>query len=158
MEKNGESKGNLRSAQKIFRRMKILAFFMLVWLIQVKGEVYSQNQLVTLQLKNCNVEEFLQEVKNQTGIRFMYRSEFVRDIPRFSLDVRQERLYEVLKQVFAAQGIRMMLMIMMMQMILQMTGRKNSVTVIMMMDTMMPMITGRTRWTIEHLEHIGQMI
>ena len=49
-------------------------------------------------------------------------------------------------------------MIMMMQMILQMTGRKNSVTVIMMMDTMMPMITGRTRWTIEHLEHIGQMI
>ena len=95
MEKNGESKGNLRSAQKIFRRMKILAFFMLVWLIQVKGEVYSQNQLVTLQLKNCNVEEFLQEVKNQTGIRFMYRSEFVRDIPRFSLDVRQERLYEV---------------------------------------------------------------
>ena len=106
MEKNGESKGNLRSAQKIFRRMKILAFFMLVWLIQVKGEVYSQNQLVTLQLKNCNVEEFLQEVKNQTGIRFMYRSEFVRDIPRFSLDVRQERLYEVLKQVFAAQGIR----------------------------------------------------
>ena len=106
MEKNGESKGNLRSAQKIFRRMKILAFFMLVWLIQVKGEVYSQNQLVTLQLKNCNVEEFLQEVKNQTGIRFMYRSEFVRDIPRFSLDVRQERLDEVLEQVFAAQGIR----------------------------------------------------
>lgn len=106
MEKNGESKGNLRSAQKIFRRMKILAFFMLVWLIQVKGEVYSQNQLVTLQLKNCNVEEFLQEVKNQTGIRFMYRSEFVRDIPRFSLDVRQERLDEVLKQVFATQGIR----------------------------------------------------
>lgn len=105
MEKNGESKGNLRSAQKIFRRMKILAFFMLVWLIQVKGEVYSQNQLVTLQLKNCNVEEFLQEVKNQTGIRFMYRSEFVRDIPRFSLDVRQERLDEVLEQVFAAQGI-----------------------------------------------------
>lgn len=86
--------------------MKILAFFMLVWLIQVKGEVYSQNQLVTLQLKNCNVEEFLQEVKNQTGIRFMYRSEFVRDIPRFSLDVRQERLDEVLEQVFAAQGIR----------------------------------------------------
>lgn len=38
MEKNGESKGNLRSAQKIFRRMKILAFFMLVWLIQVKGK------------------------------------------------------------------------------------------------------------------------
>lgn len=52
----------------------------------------------------------------------------------------------------------MMLMIMMMQMILQMTGRKNSVTVIMMMDTMMPMITGRTRWMIKHLEHIGQMI
>ena len=53
---------------------------------------------------------------------------------------------------------RMMLMIMMMQMILQMTGRKNSATVIMMTDTMMPMITGKTRWMIKHLEYVGQMI
>ena len=53
---------------------------------------------------------------------------------------------------------RMMLMIMMMQMMMQMTGRKNSATVIMMTDTMMPMINGKTRWTIKHLEHIGQMI
>lgn len=105
MEKNGESKGNLRSAQKILRVMKILCFLMLVWLIQVRGEAYSQNQLLTLQLKNCNVEEFLQEVKNQTGIRFMYRSEFVRKIPRFNLDVRQKRVEDVLKQVFAGQGI-----------------------------------------------------
>ena len=45
--------------------------------------------------------------------------------------------------------IHMMLMIMMMQMILQMTGQKNSATVIMMTVTMMPMITGKTRWTIK---------
>lgn len=36
----------------------------------------------------------------------MYRSEFGLTFPVSSLDVRQERLYEVLKQVFAAQGIR----------------------------------------------------
>ena len=106
MKKNGESKGNLRSAQKIFRVMKILCFFMLAWLIQVKAETYAQSQLVTLNLKNCNVEEFLQEVKNQTGIHFMYRSEFVKSMPRFNLEVEQKRLDEVLKQVFEGQGIR----------------------------------------------------
>ncbi len=106
MEKNGESKGNLRSAQKIFRVMKILCFFMLVWLIQVRGEALAQSQLVTLNLKNCDVEEFLQEVKNQTGIRFMYRSEYVQGMSRFDLDVRQKRVDEVLQQVFAGQGIR----------------------------------------------------
>ncbi len=106
MEKNGESKGNLRSARKIFRVMKILCFFMLVWLTQVRGEALAQSQLVTLNLKNCDVEEFLQEVKNQTGIRFMYRSEYVQGMSRFDLDVRQKRVDEVLQQVFAGQGIR----------------------------------------------------
>lgn len=54
---------------------------------------------------------------------------------------------------------RMMLMIMMMQMILQVTGAEEfGDLVIMMMDTMMPMITGRTRWMIKHLEYVGQMI
>ena len=67
MKKSGECKGNLRSAQKIFRVMKMLCFLMFVFLLQVRGEVIAQNQVVSMDLKNCNVEEFLREVKDQTG-------------------------------------------------------------------------------------------
>lgn len=88
MKKSGECKGNLRSAQKIFRVMKMLCFLMFVFLLQVRGEVIAQNQVVSMDLKNCNVEEFLREVKDQTGIRFMYKSEYVQAIPRFDVHAR----------------------------------------------------------------------
>ena len=95
MEKSGECKENLRSAQKIFR----------VLLMQVRGDVVAQNQLVSIDLKNCNVEEFLREVKNQTGIRFMYKSEYVQAIPRFDVQVKKREVMDLLNEIFADKGI-----------------------------------------------------
>lgn len=86
--------------------MKILCFLMCVWLVQVKAEAYGQNQLVTLNLKDCNAEEFLQVMKEQTGLRFMFRSEFVSGMPRFNVEAKGQRVDEVLESVFGAYGIR----------------------------------------------------
>ncbi|MDE7073564.1 MAG: carboxypeptidase-like regulatory domain-containing protein, partial [Odoribacter sp.] len=86
--------------------MKILCFLMCVWLVQVKAEAYGQSQLVTLSLKDCNAEEFLQVMKEQTGIRFMYRSEYVSGMPRFNVEANGQRVDEVLESVFGAYGIR----------------------------------------------------
>ena len=57
MKKSGECKENLRSAQKIFRVMKMMCFLMFVLLVQVRGDVVAQNQVVSVDMKNCNVEE-----------------------------------------------------------------------------------------------------
>ncbi len=81
MKKSRECKGNLRSAQKIFRVMKMTCFLMFVLLTQVWGNVIAQNQTVSVDMKNCSVEEFLREIKEQTGVRFMYKSEYVETIP-----------------------------------------------------------------------------
>ncbi len=105
MEKSGECKGNLRSTQKVFRVMKMMCFLMFVLLMQVRGDVVAQNQLVSIDLKNCNVEEFLREVKNQTGIRFMYKSEYVQAIPRFDVQVKKREVMDLLNEIFADKGI-----------------------------------------------------
>jgi len=57
--------------------MKMMCFLMFVLLVQVRGDVVAQNQVVSVDMKNCSVEEFLREIKEQTGIRFMYKSEYV---------------------------------------------------------------------------------
>ena len=105
MKKSGECKGNLRSAQKIFRVMKMLCFLMFVFLLQVRGEVIAQNQVVSMDLKNCNVEEFLREVKDQTGIRFMYKSEYVQAIPRFDVHADKRQVMDLLNEIFTGKGI-----------------------------------------------------
>lgn len=85
--------------------MKMMCFLMFVLLMQVRGDVVAQNQLVSIDLKNCNVEEFLREVKNQTGIRFMYKSEYVQAIPRFDVQVKKREVMDLLNEIFADKGI-----------------------------------------------------
>ncbi len=106
MKKSGECKGNLRSAQKIFRVMKMMCFLMFVLLVQVRGDVVAQNQVVSVDMKNCSVEEFLREIKEQTGIRFMYKSEYVKAIPRFDVRVEDRGVMDLLEEVFAGKGIK----------------------------------------------------
>ena len=106
MKKSGECKGNLRSAQKIFRVMKMMCFLMFVLLVQVRGDVIAQNQVVSVDMKNCSVEEFLREIKEQTGIRFMYKSEYVKAIPRFDVRVEDRGVMDLLEEVFAGKGIK----------------------------------------------------
>ena len=106
MKKSGECKGNLRSAQKIFRVMKMMCFLMFVLLVQVRGDVVAQNQVVCVDMKNCSVEEFLREIKEQTGIRFMYKSEYVKAIPRFDVRVEDREVMDLLEEVFAGKGIK----------------------------------------------------
>lgn len=105
MEKSGECKENLRSARKIFRVMKVFCFFMFMLLVQMRGNVCAQNQVVSMDMKNCSVEEFLREIKKQTGIRFMYKSGYVEAIPRFDVHAEERQVLALLDEVFAGKGI-----------------------------------------------------
>lgn len=70
------------------------------------GDVVAQNQVVSVDMTNCSVEEFLREIKEQTGIRFMYKSEYVEAIPRFDVRVKDRQVMDLLDEVFAGKGIK----------------------------------------------------
>ena len=105
MKKNEDRKENLRPNQKIFKVMKITLFLMFVLMFQVKGEIFSQNQRVNLDLENCSVEEFFKEIRKQTGVRFMYKSEYVKKMSRFDVKAKNRELKELLDDVFKGSGL-----------------------------------------------------
>lgn len=106
MKKRGDCRGILPLAQNFSKTMRILLFLSLVFVLQAKGEAWSQNQIVSLKMKGCTVEEFLREVKKQTGVRFIYKSDFVSGLPRFDIDAKESKLTEVLDEVFSGTKVR----------------------------------------------------
>lgn len=100
MKKRRECRGILPPARKFFKVTRIFLFLTLAFVFQVRGAAWCQDQVVNLKMKDCNVEEFLREVRKQTGVRFIYKSEFVRDIPRFDVSADESKLAEVLDKVF----------------------------------------------------------
>ena len=83
----------------------MMCFLMFVLLVQVRGDVVAQNQVVSVDMKNCSVEEFLREIKEQTGIRFMYKSEYVEAIPRFDVHVKERQVLALLDEVLQAREL-----------------------------------------------------
>lgn len=49
--------------------MKLFSIFMLVFTLGGFASGYSQKQVVTLNLKQCDVNTLLQEIWKQTGLR-----------------------------------------------------------------------------------------
>ncbi len=70
MKKSGECKGKFTLGSEIFRVMKMLCFLMFVFLLQVRGEVIARIRLSAVDLKNCNVEEFLRGGQGSDGNSF----------------------------------------------------------------------------------------
>ncbi len=106
MKKKEDRKEKPSSNQRIFKIMKITLFLLLAFMIQVKGNVYSQNQMVSLSLKNCTVMELLKEIRKQTGVRFMYKSDYVKSIDPFDVDVKDKKLETLMDEVFAGTDIQ----------------------------------------------------
>ena len=55
MKKSGECKENLGPGSKIFRVMKMMCFLMLCYGTGLGGRGLAQNQVVSVDMKNCNV-------------------------------------------------------------------------------------------------------
>lgn len=93
-------------ARKGARVVRLLCVLVGALFFHAHGNAFSQNQLVSIHLEKCSVEEFLSEIKSQTGIHFMYKAENVRHIPRFDVSAENREVMELLNEVFADKGIR----------------------------------------------------
>ena len=61
--------------------------------LNLSAHVFSQNKLVTLDLKEVSVEKFVDAVKQQqTGMKMMYNSGVVREAGQVSVQVRRQRI------------------------------------------------------------------
>lgn len=90
---------------KIFLTMKLTIILSLLCVLQLSASVYSQNSMLSLNLKNCTVKEVLQKIEEQTEFRFLYNEQFIDLNRRVSLMVENKKVDNVLKEVFEGADI-----------------------------------------------------
>lgn len=59
-----------------------------------------QKQLVTLDLRQCEVGILFKEIRRQTGLRFIYNQAYVKGIKPFNVQAKEKKVGEVLEEVF----------------------------------------------------------
>lgn len=79
--------------------MKCCIAFIFLFSLNLSANLYSQKNLVTLDLSDASVEQFIEAVKQQTVLKFMYNSALVRQAGTVSVKVDKKELDDVLKMV-----------------------------------------------------------
>jgi len=90
--------------EKLFLMMRITILLLLTGLIHVSASVYSQKTSLELKLKDVSVEEVFQNIEEQSKFYFLYRSDFLKNLPRVSIDVTGARVEEILNQIIVPYG------------------------------------------------------
>ncbi len=96
--------GCFKCPQKTRKIMKLNFVFMLACCLNLSATVYSQYTRVSLRLENVTLEKFIHAVKQQTGVSFLYNSALFNSAQKVSVDVREEQLEAVLKNVLGKEG------------------------------------------------------
>lgn len=96
--------GCFKCPQKTRKIMKLNFVFMLVCCLNLSATVYSQYARVSLRLENVTLEKFIDAVKQQTGVSFLYNSALFNSVQKVSVDVKDEQLEAVLKDVLGKEG------------------------------------------------------
>ena len=78
--------------------MKLNVVFLFLFSLNIFADVQAQDK-VSLKLENATLEEFINAVKKQAGVRFLYNSGVVQNSGTLSIDVKDESIASVLEKV-----------------------------------------------------------
>jgi len=92
--------------QKALRVMKLTIFLTLLSAVGLLASTsYSQTKMINLNVKNSTVKEVLQNVEAQSEYYFMYSEKLI-DVKReVSIDIKSQKISEVLDVLFAGTGV-----------------------------------------------------
>lgn len=84
--------------------MKCLVITMLLSIMTVSAETFSQEQVVNLQLKNASILEVFNEIERQTELGFVYKSEQLNTSEKFNFRNSEISVAQVLDEVFGSDA------------------------------------------------------
>lgn len=84
--------------------MRLTLFFLLVGLMHVSANVYSQQTNLNLKLGNVKVEEVLKNIEDQSNYYFLYRSDMLKEIPAVSIDFNNAKVEQILDRILKPYG------------------------------------------------------
>lgn len=94
-----------KGMQKILLIMKIYVCLAFVMTLQAAATVYSQESELSLEIRNKTVREALKTIESSSDYRFFYNDDFSLLDKKVDLDVRQENIETILKQLLADANV-----------------------------------------------------
>lgn len=89
-----------KAREKVWKTMKLHAFF-IIFFVSLALPSVAQEQTVTLKLTDVNLYELFDAIRKQTGLRFLYNAEQMKEVPKVSVDAKQKKVKDVLTEVLA---------------------------------------------------------
>lgn len=65
----------------------------------------AQDQTVTLKLTDVNLYELFDAIRKQTGLRFIYNAEQMKEVPKVSVNVENKKVKDVLTEAFSGTSL-----------------------------------------------------
>ena len=91
---------------KLLRIMKLTALLLLVFVFNIfASETYSQPKMLTLKMEDAMVENVLSEIQKQSEFYFIYSEKVVNVERKVSIDIENQNVETVLKDVFAGTDV-----------------------------------------------------
>lgn len=75
-----------------------------MFLLLITSSAYSQSAKVTLSLKNAGIVEVMDEIKKQSGYKFVYRTDLFKNLGAVDVDASQKPVSEVLRELLQPKG------------------------------------------------------
>lgn len=91
--------------KKILSIMKLTVVFLVVFSLNISATVYSQTTKLSLNAQNQSIKEILYLIENQSDFRFIYESGKINLDKKVSVQVKEQAVEVVLKQLFNSEGI-----------------------------------------------------
>lgn len=93
-----------RWCRKILLLMKHLCIFLFVFNFGLNAAVHSQNQRVSIELKNASIEDLIVAIKSQCDMGFLYDCDKTKSVKNITVNMQNVLLSEVLSKALLGTG------------------------------------------------------
>ena len=88
---------------QIFRTMKIMLVLVLLTFSQLSASVWAQR--VNIELKNASLREIFEQIKQQTGVSFMYSNDDVKQVGRRDFLMKDAEVATIVESCLEGTGL-----------------------------------------------------
>lgn len=104
MEKDS-TKPHFSAVRRLFLIMKLTFLINLVVLMQVSASVFSQGPYFSIQVKQVTLEEVLRKIEDQSKYHFLYRSDYLKGLPKMDLNADSLTIEKILDKILTPNGL-----------------------------------------------------
>ncbi len=91
--------------KKVLLTMKLTTVILLISMVHVSGNVYTQHSKLSLNMKDTSVKSVLQKIESLTEYRFLYQNEQLNLNEKTNIEIHEGNVLQILEQVLDPEKI-----------------------------------------------------